>query len=217
MQWLASICVRRPVFATVLILVLCVVGIAGYTKLGVDRFPKVDFPIITVTTRLPGAGPHEVESEVSDRIEEAVATLSGIDEMRSVSAEGISQVFVTFLLEKDINVAAQEVRDRVNGVISELPDTIELPTVTKIDPDAAPILYFSVAAPRPLRDITEVADKLVRRQIENAPGVGEVTILGGRKRQVNIWMDPLRMRSFGITAPDVERAIKTQNSQIPGG
>ncbi|HET8939268.1 MAG TPA: efflux RND transporter permease subunit [Polyangiales bacterium] len=217
MQWLASICVRRPVFATVLILVLCVIGVAGYTKLGVDRFPKVDFPIITVTTRLPGAGPNEVESEVTDRIEEAVATLSGIDELRSVSAEGISQVFVTFLLEKPIDVAAQEVRDRVNGVLSELPETIELPTVTKIDPDAAPILYFSLAADRPIRDITEVADKLVRRQIENAPGVGQVTILGGRKRQVNVWLDPMRMRAFGITAPEVERAIRTQNAQIPGG
>jgi len=217
MQWLASICVRRPVFATVLILVLCVIGAAGYTKLGVDRFPKVEFPIITVTTRLPGAGPHEVESEVTDRIEEAVATLSGIDELRSVSAEGISQVFVTFLLEKPIDVAAQEVRDRVNGVLSDLPETIELPTVTKIDPDASPILYFSLSAARPIRDITEVADKLVRRQIENAPGVGQVTILGGRKRQVNILMDPLRMRAFGITPPEVERAIRTQNAQIPGG
>src|ERR1700755_1362470 len=170
MQWLASICVRRPVFATVLILVLCVVGVAGYTKRGVDRFPKVDFPIITVTTRLPGAGPHEVESEVTDRIEEAVSTLSGIDELRSASSEGVSQVFVPFLLEKPVDVAAQEVRDRVNGVLSDLPDSIELPTVNKIDPDAAPILYFSVAADRPIRDITEVADKLVRRQIENAPG-----------------------------------------------
>ncbi|MEY4581356.1 MAG: AcrB/AcrD/AcrF family protein [Pseudomonadota bacterium] len=217
MQWLASVCVRRPVFASVIILVLCVVGFAGYMKLGVDRFPKVDFPIITVTTRLPGAGPHEIESEVTDRIEEAVSTLSGIDELRSASSEGVSQVFITFLLDKPIDVAAQEVRDRVNAVLSDLPDTIELPTVTKIDPDAFPILYFSLSADRPLRDITEVADKLVRRQIENAPGVGQVTILGGRKRQVNIWLDPVRMRSFGITAPDVERAVRTQNAQIPGG
>jgi len=217
MQWLAAICVRRPVFASVLILVLCVVGLAGYLQLGVDRFPKVDFPIITVTTRLPGAGPHEVESEVTDRIEEAVATLSGIDEMRSTSSEGVSQVFVTFLLEKDIDVAAQEVRDRVNSVLPDLPESIELPTVTKVDPDATPILYFTLSAQRPIRDITEVADKLVRRQIENAPGVGQVSILGGRKRQVNIWLDPVRMRSFGITAPEVERAIRTQNAQIPGG
>src|ERR1700755_1264646 len=172
MQWLASICVRRPVFATVLILVLCVVGVAGYTKLGVDRFPKVDFPIITVTTRLPGAGPKEVETEVSDKVEEAVSTLSGIDELRSASSDGVSQVFITFLLDKDIDVAAQEVRDRINTVLPELPEAIELPTVTKIDPDAFPILYLSLAADRPIRDITEVGDKLVRRQIENASGVG---------------------------------------------
>jgi HAE1 family hydrophobic/amphiphilic exporter-1 len=217
MQWLASICVRRPVFASVIVLLLCVVGVAGYLQLGVDRFPKIDLPTITVTTRLLGAGPNEVESEVTDPIEEAVSTLSGIDELRSASSEGVSQVFITFLLEKDIDVAAQEVRDRVNAVLSNLPENIELPTVTKIDPDAAPIFYFSLAADKPIRDITEVADKLVRRQIENAAGVGQVSILGGRKRQVNIWLDPVRMRSFGITAPEVERAIRQQNAQIPGG
>ncbi|HKU42710.1 MAG TPA: efflux RND transporter permease subunit [Polyangiales bacterium] len=217
MQWLASICVKRPVFASVLILILCVVGIAGYLKLGVDRFPKVDFPVITVTTLLPGANPNEVESEVTDLIEEAVGTCSGIDELRSASSEGVSQVFITFVLEKDPDVAAQEVRDRVNAVLRDLPDTIELPTVTKIDPDAIPILYLSLTADKPIRDITEIADKLVRRQIENAQGVGQVTIIGGRKRQVNIWLDPLKMRSLGITANDVQRAIAQQNAQIPGG
>src|SRR5215510_770435 len=125
MQWLASICVRRPVFASVIVLLLCVVGVAGYLKLGVDRFPKIDLPTITVTTRLPGAGPHEVESEVSDKIEEAVSTLSGIDELRSISSEGVSQVFITFVLEKEIDVAAQEVRDRVNSVLPDLPEAIE--------------------------------------------------------------------------------------------
>jgi HAE1 family hydrophobic/amphiphilic exporter-1 len=217
MQWLASICVKRPVFASVLILLLTVVGIAGYFKLGVDRFPKVDFPIVTVTTLLPGASPNEVESEISDVVEEAVGTLSGIDELRSISSEGVSQVFITFVLEKDPDVAAQEVRDKVNGVLRNLPDSIELPTVTKIDPDAQPILFLSLAANKPIRDITEIADKLVRRQIENAQGVGQVTIIGGRKRQVNVWLDPLRMRALGITAPEVQRAISLQNAQIPGG
>jgi HAE1 family hydrophobic/amphiphilic exporter-1 len=217
MQWLASICVKRPVFASVLILILCVVGVAGYFKLGVDRFPKVDFPIITVTTLLPGASPNEVESEVTDLIEEAVGTCSGIDELRSASSEGVSQVFVTFVLEKDPDVAAQEVRDRVNGVLRDLPEAIELPTVTKIDPDAIPIMYLSLAGDKPIRDITELADKLVRRQIENAQGVGQVTIVGGRERQVNIWLDPLKMRSLGVTATEVQRAISLQNSQIPGG
>src|SRR5215510_10767391 len=217
MQWLASICVKRPVFASVLILILCVVGVAGYLKLGVDRFPKVDFPIITVTTLLPGAGPNEVESEVTDLIEEAVGTCSGIDELRSASSEGVSQVFITFVLEKNSDVAAQEVRDRVNAVLRDLPESIELPTVTKIDPDAIPIMYLSLAADKPIRDITELADKVVRRQIENAQGVGQVMIIGGRERQVNIWLDPLRMRSLGITATEVQRAIALQNSQIPGG
>ncbi|HET6336705.1 MAG TPA: efflux RND transporter permease subunit, partial [Polyangiales bacterium] len=217
MQWLASICVKRPVFASVLILILCVVGVAGYFKLGVDRFPKVDFPIITVTTLLPGASPNEVESEVTDLIEEAVGTCSGIDELRSASSEGVSQVFVTFVLEKNPDVAAQEVRDRVNAVLRDLPDGIELPTVTKIDPDAIPIVYLSLAADKPIRDITELADKLVRRQIENAQGVGQVSIIGGRERQVNIWLDPLKMRSLGVTATEVQRAIALQNSQIPGG
>jgi HAE1 family hydrophobic/amphiphilic exporter-1 len=217
MQWLASICVKRPVFASVLILLLCVVGVAGYFKLGVDRFPKVDFPVITVTTLLPGASPNEIESEVTDLIEEAVGTCSGIDELRSASSEGVSQVFITFVLEKDPDVAAQEVRDRVNTVLRDLPDSIELPTVTKIDPDATPILYLSLTGDKPIRDITELADKLVRRQIENAQGVGQVTIIGGRKRQVNIWLDPLKMRAVGITATEVQRAIAMQNTQIPGG
>jgi multidrug efflux pump subunit AcrB len=144
MQWLAQLCVKRPVFATVLILVICVVGIFGYQKLGVDRFPKIDLPIITVTTRLPGAAPEDVETEITDKVEEAVNTISGIDELRSISAEGTSLVFITFLLEKDADVAAQEVRDRLNTVIPELPRGIDLPLVTKLDPDASPVLFIAL-------------------------------------------------------------------------
>src|SRR4051812_30736435 len=106
MQWLANVCVRRPIFATVLMLVILVIGIAGYQKLGVDRFPKVDFPIVVVTTRLPGSAPEEVETDITDKVEEAVNTISGIDELASVSTEGVSQVFVRFVLEKDVDVAS---------------------------------------------------------------------------------------------------------------
>src|SRR3981081_4370400 len=147
MQWLAEICIKRPVLATVLILVIGVVGCFGYGKLGVDRFPKIDLPIITVTTRLPGAAPEDVETEITDKVEEAVNTISGIDELKSVSAEGVSQVFITFLLEKDGDVAAQEVRDRLNTVIADLPKGIELPLVTKLDPDASPVLFIALRAP----------------------------------------------------------------------
>jgi HAE1 family hydrophobic/amphiphilic exporter-1 len=217
MQWLANVSVRRPIFATVLILVVLVFGIVGYAQLGVDRFPKVDFPTVSVITELPGAAPKEVETEVSAKIEEAVNTISGIDELRSTSSEGVSQVFVTFVLEKDIEVAAQEVRDRVSRVLSSLPKGVEEPVVMKIDPDATPVLYVAVNAKAPLAEITEVGDKLVRRRLESTPGVGQVTVVGGSKRQINVWLDPARLRAHGLTALDVERAISSSNLTIPGG
>ena len=220
MQWLAEICVKRPVFATVLILVICVIGIFGYQKLGVDRFPKIDLPIITVTTRLPGAAPEDVETEITDKVEEAVNTISGIDELRSISSEGVSLVFVTFVLEKDGDVGAQEVRDRLNTVIADLPRGIDLPIVTKLDPDASPILFIALQGPAgktDAREVTEVADKRVRRLLESISGVGRVAVVGGRKRQVNIWIDPLQLRAYGLTSIDVERTIAAQNLTVPGG
>src|SRR6266498_2681087 len=144
MQKLAEICVRRPVFATMLIMTLMVLGVFSYNRLTVERFPRVEFPTITITTRLPGAAPQEVETEITDKIEEAVNTISGIDELRSASSEGVSTVFVSFVLEKDPDVAAQEVRDRINTVIPNLPKDVELPTVTRLDPDASPIIFISV-------------------------------------------------------------------------
>src|SRR5919201_1635198 len=159
MQWLAALCVKRPVFATVLILSLTVVGAFSFTRLGVDRYPKIDFPTVVVTTLQPGSAPEQIETEVTDKIEEAVNTISGIDELRSVSSEGISQVVVAFVLDKDTNVAAQEVHDKVNGVLPRLPKTIQQPRVDKMDPDAAPVLSLAVTSQQPVRDITEYADK----------------------------------------------------------
>src|SRR6187401_3867665 len=189
MQWLAALCVRRPVFASVLILSLTVVGAFAFMQLGVDRFPKVDFPTVVVTTRLPGAAPEEVENEITDKIEEAVDTISGIDELRSSSSEGVSQVIIAFLLEKNADIAAQEVRDRVNRVLPLLPKTIEQPTVEKFDPDAAPVLTLAVSAKKPVRDITEYADKTLRRQLESVNGVGQVVVTGGRARPIKVSID----------------------------
>lgn len=217
MQWLAEICVKRPIFATVLVLVICVVGLFGYTKLGVDRFPKVDLPIVVVITRLPGAAPEDVETEVSDRVEEAVNTISGIDELRSVSAEGVSQVIITFVLEKNIDTASQEVRDRLSAVLPILPRNVELPIVNKMDPDASPIIYLALQSDKPIQEITEYADKTLRRKLENVSGVGQILVVGGRSRQINVWLDPIRMRSANVTAVDVQRAIQTQNLTVPGG
>ncbi|HWB82096.1 MAG TPA: efflux RND transporter permease subunit [Nannocystaceae bacterium] len=218
MQWLAEICIKRPIFATVLVLLICVVGAVGYSRLGVDRFPKIDFPSVTITTRLPGSAPEDIESEITDRIERAVNTASGIEELRSASAEGVSQVFVQFKLERDIDVAAQDVRDRVDSVLSELPLGIEPPVVTKVDPDAAPILYIAVSGEgRSVRDITAFADHKVRRDLESISGVGAVRVIGGNERQINVWLDPVRMRAYGITAPEVSRVIANENITMPGG
>ncbi len=217
MQWLAAISVKRPVFASVLVLVFVVVGVLGYTRLPVDRFPKVDFPTVMVVTRLDGATPKEIETEITDKIEEAVNTVSGIDELRSTSTEGISQVLVSFNLDKKVDVAAQEVRDRVNRIIPMLPDNVDTPIIEKLDPDAEPIMSISLMAEKPVREISEYADKVLRRQLESVAGVGQVTLLGARKRQINLWLDPVRLRAFNLTASDVDHALKQQNIQIPAG
>jgi HAE1 family hydrophobic/amphiphilic exporter-1 len=217
MQWLAALCVRRPVFATVLILSLTVVGAFSFLQLGVDRFPKVDFPTVVVTTLEPGAAPEQIETEVTDKIEEAVNTISGIDELRSTSSEGVSLVSISFILDKDADVAAQEVRDKINGALPQLPKTIQQPRVDRFDPDSAPVLSLALTANKPVRDITEYADKVLRRQLESLNGVGQVLILGGRQRQVNIWLDADRLRAYNVTVTDVSRALQSQNIEIPGG
>ncbi len=217
MQWLAAICVRRPVFASVIVLILSVIGLFSYFQLGLDRFPKIDFPIVTVTVLQPGAAPEEIESEITDKIESAVNTVSGIDELRSTSVEGVSQVYITFLLEKDINIAAQEVRDKVESVLADLPKGLDPPTVTKLDPDASPVLTLAMSGPGDVLALTEFADKVVRRELESKPGVGEVLIIGGRKRQINLWMSPDKLAKYGLTAASVSQALATQNVEIPAG
>ncbi len=217
MQWLAAICVRRPVFAWVLILVLTVLGIFSYNRLGIDRFPKVDIPTVLILTTLPGSAPEEVETEISDKIESAVNTISGIDELRSTSTEGVSQVIVTFVLEKELDVATQEVRDKVASVLANLPPGIDPPVVSKIDPDASPVLTIAVSAKANTRDVTEFSDKTLRRELESLSGVGEVTLIGGRPRQINVVIDPDKLARFAITGTDVERALRSQNIDLPSG
>lgn len=217
MQWLAEVCVKRPVFATMLILSLVVVGAFSFLSLGVDLFPKIDFPTITITVVNPGASPQEIETEITDKVEEAVNTISGIDELRSTSIEGISQVFVAFVLEKDVNVAAQEVENRVQTVIPNLPETAKQPTVQKLDTDAAPVLRISISAPTSLREVTEIAKNRVKERIESVNGVGQITIIGGQERQINVWVDPDKMRAYNVTAAEVSGALKIQNMEFPSG
>ena len=217
MHKLAELCVRRPVLATVIILSLVVVGLFAYAQLGVDRFPKVDIPTITVSTRLVGAAPEEIETDITDKLEEAINTISGIDQLQSTSSEGQSLVIVSFELEKNLDVAAQEVRDKVNGVLGQLPKDADPPIIQKVDPDAVPVLAIALSGPAPIRDITEYADKTLRRRLESISGVGQVLIVGGRPRQINVVVDTGKMSSLGITSAQVMGALASQNVQIPGG
>ncbi len=217
MKRLAEICIARPVFATVLILSLVVIGLFAYMSLGVDRFPKVDFPMVTVSTVLVGAGPEEMETEVTDKIEEAVNTISGIDQLISTSSEGVSVVNVMFDLEKDGDVAAQEVRDRVSAVLADLPKEAEPPVIQKIDADASPVISIALSGDAPIRDITEFADKTLKRQIESTNGVGQARIIGGQPRQLNVIADTAKLTALDLTVADLVRALQAQNIQLPGG
>jgi HAE1 family hydrophobic/amphiphilic exporter-1 len=217
MQWLAAVSVRRPVFTWVLILALVVVGIASIRGIGVDRFPNIDFPVVIVSTVLPGASPEQVETEVTDKLEESINSISGIDTLRSNSYEGLSVVVAQFDLDKDTSVAAQEVRDRVNRALSQLPRDVQQPRVERSDPDAAPVMLAALSAPRSSRELTEYADRVLRRRIESLNGVGGVTVLGGRARQINLVLTPSRLQSYGLTAVDVQRALASQNVEVPGG
>jgi HAE1 family hydrophobic/amphiphilic exporter-1 len=218
MQWLARVSVQRPVLASVLMLVILVLGTVGYRGLGIDQFPNVDVPIVIITTQLPGAAPEEIETDVTDKIEGAVNQISGIDDLNSVSSEGVSQVIIMFKLDKSTDVAAQEVRDKVNTVLRELPSGVEQPIISKVEPSAAPVLYLGVRGKgQSLRDLTEVADKKVARQLQTILGVGKVTIIGGRERQIHVRMDPLALRAAGLTAVDVMTTLQQQNLMTPGG
>lgn len=217
MQWLAEVCVRRPVFTWVMVLTLVVVGTASLFGLGVDRFPKIDFPAIIVTTVLPGAAPEQVETEVTEPIEEALNSIAGLDELTSSSYEGFSVVVARFDLEKDIGEASEDVRDRVNRIISSLPEGVEQPRVERVDPDAAPIMLVAVRTTRSAREATDFADRVLRRRIESLSGVGGIAIQGGQEREIQVITDPARLASVGLTPRDVQRALASENVEIPGG
>jgi HAE1 family hydrophobic/amphiphilic exporter-1 len=216
-QTLAEICIRRPVFAAMLVLALVVVGATAYFKLGVDRFPAVDLPTIMVRTTLPGGAPEDVESEISEVVEEAVNTVEGIAELRSISSSGSSVVVATFNLDRDVDSAAQDVRDRVQAVLRNLPVGTDPPIIAKQDNDSTPVMSIAVSADRSVRELTEVADKVVRVQLERASGVGEVRVVGGQERAIKIWLNADRLAAYGLPVTAVRDAIAEQNANIPAG
>lgn len=214
---LVDLCVRRPVFATMLVGSLVVLGLASYRELGLDLFPKVDIPTVTVTTRLAGASPEEIESQITKRIEEVVNTINGIDELRSTTIEGQSQVFVSFILERDLDEAANDVREKVATVVSQLPPGTDSPVIEKFDVDAAPVMALVVSGRRSAREITEIADKRIKRALETVKDIGAITLVGDRKREIQIAVDPSRLTAYGLSIQHVQAALQQQNVEIPGG
>jgi HAE1 family hydrophobic/amphiphilic exporter-1 len=217
MQKLAEICIRRPVFAAMIVLSLVVVGSASYFKLGVDRFPSVDLPTVSVRTNLPGASPEEMETLVSQPIEEVVNTVDGIDNLRSVSVQGGSIVIATFNLNRDIDTAAQDVRDRVATVVRELPPDAKPPVIAKFNNDSTAVVTVALSGQRSIRELTEYADKVVKVQLERAGGVGEVDVVGGLDRAINVWIDAERLEAYKIPITQVRDALQRQNADVPGG
>jgi len=217
MQKLADICIRRPVFAAMIILALVVVGAASYSRLGVDRFPSVDLPTVSVRTALPGSSTEETEAEISQKIEEAVNTVEGIEELRSVSSGSTSFVIATFSLNRDIETATQDIRDRIAGVLRNLPEDVQPPVVSKFNNDSSPVMSIALSGNRSLRELTEYADKVVKVQLERSTGVGEVQLVGGLERAINIWIDPDRLAAFNIPITAVRQAMVRQNAEAPGG
>ncbi|HEY2963177.1 MAG TPA: efflux RND transporter permease subunit [Pyrinomonadaceae bacterium] len=217
MQKLAEICIRRPVFASMIVLSLVVVGAAGFFRLGVDRFPSVDLPTVSVRVGLPGAAPEEVESLVTQQLEEVINTVDGISELRSVSAQGSAIVIATFKLDRNLESAAQDVRDRVNTLGRNLPEDATPPVVQKFDNDSTPVLTIALSADRSLRELTELADKTVRVQLERVSGVGEVRVVGGLDRAINVWIDAERLAAYQLSISSIEDALRRQNADVPGG
>lgn len=216
-MFLSDLCIRRPVFTTMLILSLVVLGMASYRELGLDLFPKIDIPTVAVSTTLEGASPEEIETQITKPIEEVVNTINGIDELSSISSEGISRVVARFVLEKDPEVAANDVRDKVGTILSKFPKGTDPPIIEKFDPDAAPVLAIVVSGPQGLREITEIADKKIKQPLETIKGVGSISLVGDRKREIQVYIDPGRLAAYGLTIHDVKRALQTQNVEIPGG
>jgi hydrophobic/amphiphilic exporter-1 (mainly G- bacteria), HAE1 family len=209
--------ITRPVFTGMLTLVILVFGVVAYPKIGVDQFPEVEFPIVTVTTVLPGADPESIERNVTKPLEEALNTLSGLDTLRSVNVDNVSQVIIRFDLERKVDVAAQDVRDKVQSTLSRLPREIQTPVVQKFDIGATPVSTLAFSAPVPIERLTKLAEDVIKPALQQIPGVGSVQLVGGRKRELTIVVSPEALKSYGLTPVDVVGAVRGQSIDVPSG
>jgi HAE1 family hydrophobic/amphiphilic exporter-1 len=214
---LSDVSIRRPVFAVMLIGALVVLGLVSLPRLDRRLLPEAELAIVTVTTLLPGAAPETIEREVTEPLEEAINTIDGIDSLTSTSSEGFSRILVSFGLDQDPVEKAQDVRDKVAVAVAELPSRAELPVVQRFDADGEPILAVLFAGPRTIRALTEIVEQKVKPRLERIAGVGSVEMVGGRKREIRIWLDPLRLSGYGMAVDDVLAALESEHVEMPGG
>jgi len=209
--------IQRPLFTSMLVLGLVVFGVNSFPSIGVDQTPKVDIPVVTINTVLKGADPETVAKNVSEPLEQELNAISGLDTISSYNYESLSVIVLEFKLEKDIDVAAQEARDKVNATLSKLPEEIDIPVVQKFDLQAQAIIQLALTGPLPVETLTKAAEDELRPALQRIAGVGTVDVIGGRTREITVEVDPTRLRSYGLAATDVSQAIATQSVNIPGG
>ena len=214
---LTKLALNRPLTMLMIILALVLMGVQGYNRLKLDRFPAVDFPFVTVVTVFPGASPEDVEDLVVKPIEDAVSTISGIDELNSTSTEGVGTVIIAFNEGVDGNQAAIDVERQVASVRGDLPDEVEDPTVIKADINAVPVIFMALNGPQDQAALFDLADNELRTQFQAIPGVASVSISGGRDREVQISVDPAKLAAFGVPLGDVQRKLSENNITFPAG
>ncbi len=214
---ISKVSIKRPVFTTMVLGAMVVFGWISFSRLGIDLFPKVDFPVITVITQLPGADPETIEMRVTDPLEEAVNTIAGLKSLRSTSADSFSQIVVEFELGKNVDVAFQEIQAKVNTVRQQLPTDIEEPIIEKFDVDAAPILTVVVSADMSARELSYLADKTIKERLQRVRNVGSARLVGNRDRKIWLWLDAERLKRSGVSVQDVRAALQREHVEIPGG
>jgi HAE1 family hydrophobic/amphiphilic exporter-1 len=215
---LSALAIRRPVFTTMVMIGLVVLGIFSYRRLAIDQFPDVDIPVVSVQTIYPGASAETIEREVTRRMEEAFNPVEGVDRITSITLEGVSQVIVEFDLGRDGDLASQDIRTKIETIRRNLPQDIESPVVAKFDPAAQPIMSLAISSNTiPLVNLTTIADEQVRRQLESVSGVGEVRLAGGLEREIRVNLVPAQLQALGVTVPEVLGALQSQNIEVPAG
>ena len=217
-MFLSDLSIKQPVFATMMMVGLVVLGIFSFKQLSTDLFPNVDLPVVSVQTLYPGVAPETVETEITKRIEEAINPLEGIRHIGSVSTEGFSSVVAEFKLGTNIHTAAQDVRSKVSALRKDFPTGVEEPVIQRLDPADLPILSLSVTSPKLTpKQLTSLAEKVIKKRLENVEGVGSLTIVGGQRREIQILLDPAKMKSYNLTVPVVIGSLRGENLELPAG